>query len=85
MEKTRLCQGCFNQKTVDNMLKITKLKDGTLKLNPNSKELGRSVYVCKNKECIKQFIKKHRLQKGLRYYNQKEIQNIEQQLTQIIF
>ena len=53
-ETIRKCQGCLKLIDRNELIKITKLTDGTLKINPNSKELGRSVYVCKNPECIKQ-------------------------------
>ena len=57
-ETIRKCQGC--QKLIDRneLIKITKLQNGTLKINPNSKELGRSVYVCPDLECVKNLIKK---------------------------
>ena len=50
------------------------------KVNPNSKELGRSVYVCKNAECIKVFIKKKKLKTALKYSNMEEISRIEELL-----
>ena len=56
----RKCQGCLEIKDRDELIKITKLPDGVLKINPNSKELGRSIYVCKNEECIS-LIKKKRV------------------------
>ena len=79
----RKCQGC-NLKTDRNlMIKITKLPFG-LKINPNSKELGRSIYVCKNIECIKTLIKKKRIKTGLKYYNQEDIARIEQELLRLV-
>lgn len=80
----RKCQGCKELKNRDLMLKITKLKDNTLKLNPNSKELGRSLYICKNKSCITTTIKKKRIQSALKYNNSKEILKIETELANFI-
>ena len=62
------------------MIKITKLSNDLLKLNPASKELGRSVYVCKNPDCIKKFIKKKMIKTALKYSNQAEIERVEAEL-----
>ncbi len=75
----RKCQACNIKQDRSLMIKITKTKDG-LKINPNSKELGRSIYVCKNIECIKKLIKKKRIKTGLKYSNQEEIAKTEQEL-----
>ena len=66
-EIKRKCQGCFKLFNRKELIKITKLGDGTLKINPTSKELGRSVYVCKNFDCIKTFIKKKKIKTALKY------------------
>ena len=79
-EIKRKCQGCLKLIDRNELIKITKLIDGTLKINPNSKELGRSVYVCKNSECIKIFIKKKKLKTALKYSNMEEISRIEELL-----
>ena len=79
-EIKRKCQGCLSLINRNELIKITKLTDGTLKINPNSKELGRSVYVCKNSECIKTFIKKKKLKTALKYSNLEEISRIEELL-----
>ena len=82
-EIKRKCQAC--QKVVDrnDLIKITKLQNGTLKINPNSKELGRSVYVCKNVDCIKLFIKKKRIKTSLKYSNMDEISRVEEELKSL--
>ena len=60
--KERKCQSCKKIQDASLMHKITLEKSsGELYLNPNSKILGRSAYVCKNKECINFLIKKKRL------------------------
>ena len=80
MEKEikRKCQGCFNLINRNELIKITKLKDGTLKVNPSKYELGRSIYVCKNEECIKQLIKKKKLKTALKYSNMDEILKVKE-------
>ncbi len=77
-EILRKCQACLELKDRNKMIKITKLKNGTLKVNPSSKELGRSVYVCKNPECVKIFIKKKKLKTALKYSNTDEILKTEE-------
>ena len=79
----RKCQACNTKQDRSLMIKITKTKDG-LKINPTSKELGRSIYVCKNIECIKKLIKKKRIKVGLKFNNQEEIAKIEQELLRTI-
>ena len=77
-EILRKCQACLELKDRNKMIKITKLKNGTLKVNPSSKELGRSVYVCKKPECVKIFIKKKKLKTALKYSNTDEILKTEE-------
>lgn len=82
-EIRRKCRGCFETKNRDDLIKITKLQNGTLKINPNSKEIGRSVYVCKNIDCIKQMIKKKGIKSALKYNNHEETEKIEKELMNI--
>ena len=83
MATERKCQGCNKITDRSLMIKITKLPD-KLKINPTSKELGRSIYVCKNIECIKKLIKRKRIKVALKYSNQEEIARIEQELLQLV-
>ena len=83
-ETIRKCQGCLKLIDRNELIKITKLQDGTIKINPTNKELGRSVYVCKNAECIKLFIKKKRLKTALKVANIEEISRIEQELSSLL-
>ena len=76
-ETLRKCQGCLKLINRNELIKITKLQNGQLVINPSSKELGRSVYVCKNVECIKQFIKKKKLKTALKSTNIAENERIE--------
>jgi predicted RNA-binding protein YlxR (DUF448 family) len=79
----RKCQACNKKQDRDLMIKITKLPSG-LKINPTSKELGRSMYVCKNVDCIKTLIKKKRIKNALKFYNMEEISKIEQELLRTV-
>lgn len=80
----RKCQGCFEIKDRCDLIKITKLKNGELLINPDSKELGRSAYVCKNEECIKTLIKKKRLKNALKCQNAGQISKIEEELKKFL-
>ena len=83
-EIKRKCQGCLKIQERSLMIKITKLNDGKLKINPLSNELGRSIYVCKNENCIKTLIKKKKLKTALKYSNMEEIAKIEEELKKML-
>ena len=73
--KQRKCQGCKQIKNADLMHKITEeFKSGKLYLNPCPKILGRSAYVCKNRECINILIKKKALKKALKTSSAEQIE-----------
>ena len=65
--KQRKCVGCGEIKNADEMIKLTKnyLSDD-IEINPNSKIFGRSAYLCYNKSCIEQALKKNKLNKALK-------------------
>ncbi len=79
-EIKRKCQGCSLLLERNNLIKITRLDNGKLKINPKSDELGRSLYVCPKKECIKMLIKKKRIKQALKYSNIEEIKRVENEL-----
>lgn len=65
--KHRKCAGCGEIKNADNMIKLTKnYISGEIEINPNSKIFGRSAYLCYNKLCIEQALKKNKLNKALK-------------------
>ena len=49
------------------MIKITKTNDGNVVIMPNSKIFGRSAYLCYNKNCIDNALKKDKLKRLLKY------------------
>ena len=83
-EIQRKCQGCLTVKNRDELIKITRLSDGALKINPTSKELGRSLYVCLNLDCIKALIKKKKLKTALKCSNMSEISRVEEELLKMV-
>ncbi len=72
----RKCRSCNESKDRALMIKIT-LNNNNLYINPDSKTFGRSVYVCKNIECIKTLIKKKGIKKGLKFNDDNKIKEIE--------
>lgn len=62
----RKCAACNTLKSRDNFIKITVNKSKEIKIMPDSKFFGRSVYICKNNDCIKNILKKGRIYKLLR-------------------
>lgn len=66
-ETLRKCIGCFESKNRAEMIKITReSSSGKIFINPNSKIFGRSVYLCYNKTCIENSLKKNKLAKFLK-------------------
>ena len=62
----RKCAACNALKSRDNFKKIIVKKSKEIKIMPDSKFFGRSVYICKNNDCIKNIFKKGRIYKILR-------------------
>ena len=82
-EIKRKCQACNQIFDRNNLIKITKLENEMLKINPSSTELGRSMYLCKNKDCILFAIKKKRIKNALKCSNGVEIKKIEDELLKL--
>lgn len=60
--KKRKCIGCYNTFDRSEMFRIMKKFDnGEIIVNPTNKDFGRSVYICKNKECIEKAFKKNKI------------------------
>ena len=58
----RKCCACGKIVNRNELIKILKEhKTGKIIINPNNKQFGRSMYLCKNEECLKTAIKKKRL------------------------
>ena len=83
-EIKRKCQGCGKILDRKDFIKIT-LNDGKLYINPNSKILGRSMYICADHNCIKTLIKKKRITSALKFKNFDEIKEVEKQLLEMVF
>jgi len=69
MEKLRKCIGCGELKDASQLIKITNDKiNNQVVINPNSKIFGRSVYLCYNKLCIENALKKDKISKVLKHH-----------------
>ncbi len=67
MQKLRKCIGCGELKDALQLIKITNDRiNNEVVLNPNSKIFGRSVYLCYNKLCIGNALKKDKISKILK-------------------
>ena len=69
----RKCVACSQYKDKQDLIKITKTKDGEVILNPSSLQHGRSVYICNNEECLNLAIKNKKLNKALKSAVSQEI------------
>lgn len=69
----RKCISCGEFKEKTELIKITKTSDNNIVLNPNSKEFGHSFYICNCEECIKNALKKGRINKLLKQQLPQEI------------
>ncbi len=79
----RKCQGCGKILDRNSLIKIT-LSEGKLYINPNSKILGRSMYICADFNCIKVAIKKKRIYSALKFKNFDEILQVEKLLQEMV-
>lgn len=79
----RKCQGCGKIFDRKDFIKIT-LYNGQLYINPNSKILGRSMYICPCADCVKTLIKKKRIIGALKFKNFDEIKKVEKQLLEMV-
>lgn len=63
----RQCCCCKEIKAKTDLIRITKDSgNNEVKINEGNKYIGRSVYICKNKECIEQTIRKRTIQRQLK-------------------
>lgn len=72
----RKCATCGEIKDRSEFIKITRVCDnGEIVVEPDSNTFGRSVYLCKNENCIKGAFKKDRIFKVLKTKRNDSLQN----------
>ena len=62
----RSCAICREKKEKNELLRIVRLPDGTVEVDPSGKKPGRGAYICKNEKCIKNAQKHPRLDGALK-------------------
>ena len=62
----RQCVFCRSYKSKEDLIRITKSIEGSIKINNNDEINGRSVYICKNAECIQNALKKKKIENSLK-------------------
>lgn len=60
----RTCVGCNKKKNKYDLLKITKNKEKSIKVDINYKMQGRGAYICKDLNCLEMAIKKKKLERS---------------------
>lgn len=85
MDETKIkrkCIACNSIKSRNELIKITKNnKTNEIKIQPDSYFMGRSTYICKNKECITKAFKKGRLYKTLKI---KQDESLEEKIRTVL-
>lgn len=77
-DNLRQCIGCMNKFDKNSMFRILKHYDSNeIILYPTNKDFGRSVYICKNVNCIKNAFKKGKISRILK---NNELEWLEQSL-----
>jgi predicted RNA-binding protein YlxR (DUF448 family) len=62
----RMCVTCRIRRNKSEFIRVVLLPDGQAALDPTGKKPGRGAYVCRDRNCLTQAIKAHRLEKGLK-------------------
>lgn len=71
----RMCVGCREMKDKKELIRIVRTPDGSIEIDTTGKRSGRGAYLCSNRECFNQAVKKKGLQKALEKDLSEEIIN----------
>lgn len=80
-EIKRRCISCKELKNREEMIKITRYENHLI-VEPDSKTMGRSAYICKNDECIKKMVKSKGIKRSLKFNNDVVIKQTEEKIIQ---
>ena len=61
----RMCAGCREMKPKQELVRVIRTPEGTVRVDTTGKASGRGVYVCKNEECLKKSIRSKALSRAL--------------------
>ena len=59
----RRCNGCNEQKTKNELIRIVRSPEGEISLDLTGKKSGRGAYICNNIECLRKVRKSRRIDK----------------------
>ncbi|MCD8365656.1 MAG: YlxR family protein [Clostridiales bacterium] len=62
----RMCVGCRQMKEKREMIRVVRMQDGTLSLDPTGRKNGRGAYLCKNPDCLEMAIKSHGMERSFK-------------------
>lgn len=62
----RMCVGCGQMNTKNNMMKVIKTKENEIVLDVSMKQSGRGAYLCKCEECINKARKNRGLERSFK-------------------
>jgi len=68
----RRCAACGTQRPKHELLRVVRLPDGSVSIDPKGKQPGRGAYVCKKAECWEKAFAKGRLDAVLKQPLSKE-------------
>lgn len=77
----RKCTGCGEMKPKKELVRVVKIPEGEISLDPTGKMNGRGAYLCKDPQCLRKAQKSKRIEKALSCTVPDEIYNkLEQEL-----
>lgn len=62
----RMCVSCRTMHPKKTLIRLVLSPEGEISLDPTGKKPGRGAYVCRNRNCLQQAIKRHQFDKNLK-------------------
>lgn len=62
----RMCVTCRTRRDKRDLIRVVLMPDGQVTVDQTGKKPGRGAYVCRNRECLSQAVKAHRIDRGLK-------------------
>ena len=62
----RTCLGCRMVKPKRQLIRVVRVEDGVVEVDPTGKKSGRGTYLCEQKSCWEAALKKERLDRALK-------------------
>ena len=60
----RMCLGCREMKPKKELLRVVRLPEGEVSLDPTGRKSGRGAYVCKSADCLQRAIKQRQIERA---------------------